>query len=641
MLFIENWIEGIFHITYKRNYSSSILHYLPKENFSNEQVSFILKSSYPKCQQIPPTEQLFNYVVNKNQVDLFATVLYSPDKFIINKSDQTQENKKEKEKEKVTQKQQKTKTIKTGNSIIILSKYRFHELFNSVLQELKLKMINHDPNNQEYGIEQCFLEIQKNWPKQLRKNQVQTRMGINSTQRLRVFIPGKSGSIFSTSAPIICSKKFSGLSADLYSLFKPFLPHLWKIWQLLITGESLVITSQNPDLCSFATWEIPTLIYPLEYGGKILPYTNIYSKQFFKKIEKKHLKNNQEEPWVIGSSNIQQSLQLFSKWQNILILNPSNHQILKSKNNINKERKKERGKKQENMKEAINVGLKSDLHLLIPIDKKILSKFQSFTKKINKNKNKKKSHTDQQVSLNYSKCIRKYFYHLTKQFILPLENYFNQLIPDITAISPFYQLPVLHGFSENQFLDKLFRSELGRDFQGKYTETEQILYRKFIHSPTFLLWYYSKKKEVSNLFSKLYRESIFQVNSEYLIKGKNEIQLIDLTLRIFKKLETSLIVKDFELCDVLMNLINEIIPKIPKQYQINLMNNYKKFQQTIEKAKNSISESLKKVNNQSQSINFDNQTPVEKIITNNQPKNKNKNNENSNKKNSSVYEKKK
>lgn len=72
----------------------------------------------------------------------------------------------------------------------------------------------------------------------------------------------------------------SGMFADdnLVELFKPLglLPHLWTLWELVVTGSSIVVWSPSPDLCSRVVAALVSLCAPLVYGGDFRPYINPY-----------------------------------------------------------------------------------------------------------------------------------------------------------------------------------------------------------------------------------------------------------------------------------------------------------------------------------------------------------------------------
>ena len=72
----------------------------------------------------------------------------------------------------------------------------------------------------------------------------------------------------------------SGMFADdnLVDIFKPLglLPHLWTLWELVITGKNIVVWSPSADECSKVVTALVSLCAPLVFGGDFRPYINPY-----------------------------------------------------------------------------------------------------------------------------------------------------------------------------------------------------------------------------------------------------------------------------------------------------------------------------------------------------------------------------
>ena len=72
----------------------------------------------------------------------------------------------------------------------------------------------------------------------------------------------------------------AGMFADdnLIELFKPLglLPHLWTLWELVVTGKNIVVWSPSADQCSRVVTALVSMCAPLVYGGDFRPYINPY-----------------------------------------------------------------------------------------------------------------------------------------------------------------------------------------------------------------------------------------------------------------------------------------------------------------------------------------------------------------------------
>mmetsp|Transcript_25908 Transcript_25908/g.36104 ORF Transcript_25908/g.36104 Transcript_25908/m.36104 type:complete len:536 (+) Transcript_25908:2-1609(+) len=64
--------------------------------------------------------------------------------------------------------------------------------------------------------------------------------------------------------------------ANLYSELYFVLHHLWHIWELIITGQPLLIFGQSPSRTSSVVVSVISLISPLTYMGDYRPYFSIY-----------------------------------------------------------------------------------------------------------------------------------------------------------------------------------------------------------------------------------------------------------------------------------------------------------------------------------------------------------------------------
>ncbi|KAI9094902.1 hypothetical protein DFS34DRAFT_627620 [Phlyctochytrium arcticum] len=66
----------------------------------------------------------------------------------------------------------------------------------------------------------------------------------------------------------------------LYSLFSGSLELLWVCWELMITGQSLLVVAESPKACSDIVWGLIELVKPLPFGGDFRPYFTIQDSDF-------------------------------------------------------------------------------------------------------------------------------------------------------------------------------------------------------------------------------------------------------------------------------------------------------------------------------------------------------------------------
>ena len=54
------------------------------------------------------------------------------------------------------------------------------------------------------------------------------------------------------------------------------LPHLWTLWELIITGNNILVFSSSATVCSNVVTALLTLLAPLPYAGDHRPYISPY-----------------------------------------------------------------------------------------------------------------------------------------------------------------------------------------------------------------------------------------------------------------------------------------------------------------------------------------------------------------------------
>lgn len=67
-------------------------------------------------------------------------------------------------------------------------------------------------------------------------------------------------------------------SINLISVFDDIglLPHVWTLWELLVTGQDIVVWSPSAAICSAVVTALASMTAPLAFGGDYRPYINPY-----------------------------------------------------------------------------------------------------------------------------------------------------------------------------------------------------------------------------------------------------------------------------------------------------------------------------------------------------------------------------
>jgi len=66
----------------------------------------------------------------------------------------------------------------------------------------------------------------------------------------------------------------------LFAAFRSLTPCLWSIWELVITGQPLLLLGASPDVCGDAVMGAVSLIAPMRFSGDFRPYCTLYDPDF-------------------------------------------------------------------------------------------------------------------------------------------------------------------------------------------------------------------------------------------------------------------------------------------------------------------------------------------------------------------------
>jgi hypothetical protein len=162
-----------------------------------------------------------------------------------------------------------------------------------------------------------------------------------------------------------------------------------------------------------------------------------------------------------------------------------------------------------------------------------------------------------------SALIRRHFLELTQTFMIPLERYLAGLMPLAKNISPYGAAPKVRPFSPEEFIVSLdtcgpqLTSTLKGDWAG--------LYRRFFKSPNFVGWYNQRHREMTQKLQLLHLESLSEAKIEHWMQDKEEVQLVDMVLRIRNKIEE---VED--LPDIIVERLTKHVDTIVKTLPVDL-----------------------------------------------------------------------
>lgn len=343
-------------------------------------------------------------------------------------------------------------------------------------------------------------------------------------------------------------------TVDLFTCLMPVVEHMHTLWELVLTAEPLVVMAPTPTLCSATVQHLTSIIYPLSFCADYRPFYTIHDSDF-KDITSSN--SNALPNILLGVTN-----PFFSKalkhWPHIVKLGDASLAGLSVASGPMARSPSHKGKPK--FKLDSKPGVYSQA-------KPFLEKDKTIVKRIQKGVQLKRPNAVQ------SALIRRHFLELTQTFMIPLERYLASLMPLARNISPYRAAPKVKPFCADDFLRSLescgpqLTCTLKGDWEG--------LYKRFFKSPNFVGWYNHRHKEVSQKLQVLHLESLSESNICLWMEQKEEVQLVDMVLRIRNKLreacDQSLPLPDV-VCERLHKHIATIVQALPTDLQTVLHN---------------------------------------------------------------------
>jgi len=148
-----------------------------------------------------------------------------------------------------------------------------------------------------------------------------------------------------------------------------------------------------------------------------------------------------------------------------------------------------------------------------------------------------------------------------------LERYFASLMPLAKTIRPFRQRPKLKPFSEEEFLMTVTKE---RRFITSKEWKEKELYRRFLASPNFWGWFSERSMEAVQQLSQIYDDVIYNANVAEILKGKSNIEAVDIYMQLNEKLRSTA-QSDIKMRSQLQNHMQVIVDVLPLDLQSSVL----------------------------------------------------------------------
>lgn len=419
--------------------------------------------------------------------------------------------------------QEKDDSMRRGylqKSVVLLSKYGFSKLFQQVVAVI-------GPLFFQFGmtlLESSYQNILA-WPEPQDGNMYELPI---LGKVLHYSIP-TSFSLASTLPELPC---------NMYLTLQTILNDLWLLWELVVTGEPIIVYGASPVIVSETVLCIVNLISPLTFCGDYRPYFTIHDSDFKETLARKQI--HAEYPsMIIGVTN-PYFFKALEEWPNVLVI----------ANQDSKGKKSFGGSV--DMFSAVDwkPGLKAKSKLISDIDYVFLKKLP----------------TDKPNLSN--DMLQKRFLQQTLEFLSPLESYFQSLVPSEQFLSVFEPPPRIKPFREEQFLTTV--APKSTSFYGSKVMNlspflrrggrNVDLYKRFIQSENFRGWLNSRKREANERIQVLYQKTMRNADIKALAKGKQDVELVNLYLRLKAEITQS---QTPSYIDKLNEHVKELMPYLP------------------------------------------------------------------------------
>ncbi|XP_015516240.1 protein DENND6A [Neodiprion pinetum] len=336
----------------------------------------------------------------------------------------------------------------------------------------------------------------------------------------------------------------SAYEGDMFRSLASVVSHVHLLWELALLGEPIVVMASSPTTCAEMVQALTATIAPLKYCADHRPYFTIHDSEF-----KEYTTDAPSPPAVILGVTNPFFAKTLQHWPHIIRIT----------NGSNVENQKYRIKKSENLKVLDSKpGVYTQYKPFLQKDKAILKKLLRGIQT--------KRPGEVQTAL-----LRRHLLELTESFMIPLERYIASLMPLQKNISPFKATPIPQLFNPDDFLATLSSAgpQLTTGIKGDWVG----LYRRFFRSPNFSGWFHTRYTELTQKLQAIQLEALSEADLKTWVQGKQEVEVVDMILRIRQKLDKSYeddVPISHSVQEKLNERINDIIYTLPDDLQIIL-----------------------------------------------------------------------
>ncbi|GMT24264.1 hypothetical protein PFISCL1PPCAC_15561, partial [Pristionchus fissidentatus] len=319
--------------------------------------------------------------------------------------------------------------------------------------------------------------------------------------------------------------------SDIYKNLQSVVRHIQLVWELVLTGEPLVVVGPSPTRTASIVQSLVAIISPLRYASDFRPYFTIHDSEFREYTGKsKHAARV-----ILGVTN-PFFVKALGHWPHILKVSESTDFDANEKQS-------------ENTRKHWDGRILDTKDGLFTQYKPFLHRDEQLIKKLSKDR----------PSSVHSSVLQRQLLELTQSFMIPLERYLTSLMPLRKEMSPFKSVPSIRPFVLDNFLSTLDGAgpSLTCGIKGDWSG----LYRRFVISSSFADWLSSRLSSMTLQIKSVYVETLTQspIDKEMLAQ-KHHVEIVDLVLRIRQRVVEmdSTSPKRTLLVDQIRNILNSV-----------------------------------------------------------------------------------
>lgn len=319
--------------------------------------------------------------------------------------------------------------------------------------------------------------------------------------------------------------------SDLFGIFRGLLMQLWKLWELLLIGEPILVIAPTPPQCCEAVAGLVSLISPLLFSVDFRPYFTIHDPEFTKLNSLQA--GSSFPPVLLGVTNLFFLKALREMPHIISVGSPalnSNRSPFSSRDGPGQNLSLKRFTPTSFLN-AVKFRREGPLCLMTEHKEGVWSNYVAITKPDTSILNRlidagMSPRVEESMSVVNNDILRRHFLELTTNFLAPFGPYFRANTPS-EASSLFKDPPPLPPFDADEFLSSLSDRGPGKFLQKRMKSNWLDLYRRFLRGSNFLPWFRRKRAVAEQEQYKLWRQARLNTDINKLIGKMSELEIVD------------------------------------------------------------------------------------------------------------------